>query len=323
MADNALVTTLTEQRDDILAHLPSWCTPDRWWAMAVEVAKNPALQKCTPLSLLNAIKRIADWGLELDGEEAVVIPYGNEATPTAMVRGVIRRAIEAGAASHIYAELVCEHDTVEIVSGSNGRTLNHKIAFPKRGRHTAAYAVAILPDGITDFELFDASDIEAVKKASMRITGGKLSPAWTSFEGEMIKKSVIRRLCKRLRGKREGEAGERFNALRNADTRFDKETTGNPLPPDEYPDDDSQPPHSSATVADKGRSSEAVSTPAAGGGGRLLNDDESFDLMKRYRTAHPGTKTEDFLAAVAEHFQRAPEELRTDEMTAIEEALEI
>src|SRR5216684_5889978 len=108
MADNFL-TLLEKEKPDILGHLPDWLSPDRWWAMAYEVAKSPALQKVAqsnPVSLLNAIKKIADWGLELDGEEAFINVYGNEAVAQSMYKGLIRRAIEAGVIAHAVADVI-------------------------------------------------------------------------------------------------------------------------------------------------------------------------------------------------------------------------
>ena len=86
MPDNFLAL-LESEKPDIIAMLPQlndWLTPERWWAVAYEVAKSPALQKvaqANPRSLINALKTIAKWGLDLDGEECFINVYGDEAVP--------------------------------------------------------------------------------------------------------------------------------------------------------------------------------------------------------------------------------------------------
>lgn len=224
MADNFLAL-LEKEKPGILQTLPPWLTPERWWALALQVARNPALQRCSWESLIDSVRQLAAWGLELDGEEATIIPYGQTATPTAMVKGMIRRVVESGAAMHLYAELICEGEHVKVFSGTTGRSIDHELCFGRRGTIIGAYAVVILPGGITDFEMFGASDIEAVEKAALRISQGKPSPAWQNFRGEMIKKSVIRRLCKRLRGKRDTEEGRRYATMMDGMKRVDPEPT--------------------------------------------------------------------------------------------------
>jgi phage RecT family recombinase len=239
MAENFL-QVLEREKPEILAHLPEWLTPDRWWAMAYEVAKNPDLQKATPISLLNAFKRIADWGLELDGEEAFINVYGNEAVAQSMYKGLIRRAVEAGVIAHAVADVIKEGDVIEIISGTAGRQIVHKPAFGLKGGKRpiiGAYALFTLPNGMVDYELMELSDIEAVKAAALRMAqrvkkDATLSPAWRFQEGEMCKKSVLRRGLKRFRGKRDSASGQRFNDLMDTMRHTD------PIPGDEPPPDD-------------------------------------------------------------------------------------
>lgn len=245
MADNQFLALLEKEEASIKAMLPTWISPERWWALMVEVSKSRDLQRIAqsnPTSLIAAVKKLADWGLELDGDEAIILPYGDEAVPQAMYRGLIRRAIEAGAVSHVVADLIKEGDDIEIVSGTDGRKLIHRPKFNLKGGKRAiigAYALVTLPNGTIDFELFESDDIEKVKGAALRMAKRRkadadLSPAWKMFEGEMIKKSILRRALKRFRGKRDTEAGKRFANLTDG-TAFDAETTGEELPPDIMP----------------------------------------------------------------------------------------
>lgn len=259
MAETFL-TLLEKEKPDILSLLPPWLTPDRWWAMAVMVAKSRELQgiaQRNPMSLIAALKKTCDWGLELDGEEAIIIPYGDEAVPQAMYRGLIRRAVEAGAIANAVADIVKEGDELEVISGTDGRRLIHRPKFNLKGGKrpiVGAYALITLPNGTVDYELMDMDDIDRVKRAAERMAKRRkadagLSPAWREFEGEMVKKSVIRRALKRYRGKRDTEAGRRYASMVAADTRFDAETTGEVQPPDNLLADAPEPePSSPATV---------------------------------------------------------------------------
>ena len=238
MADNFLAL-LESEAPNIKAMLPSYIGPDRWWAMAVEVSKSKDLQRIAqnnPASLIAALKKLADWGLELDGEEALIIPYGDEAQPQAMYKGLIRRAIEAGVAAHIYADIVREGEEVVIMSGSHRELKHTPNPFGSKGKKViGGYAVAVLANGLTDFEIFNEDDIAAVKNAALRMAQRRdknagLSPAWKFFESEMIKKSAIRRLCKRLRGKRDTEMGNRYEKLLATEQTY--ETTAEELPDD-------------------------------------------------------------------------------------------
>jgi recombination protein RecT len=231
--ENAL-TLLEQQKSEILQTLPASISPERWWQLAIQILKNPTLNRCTPVSLVESLRQIAAWGLELDNEEATIIPYGQQAQATAMMKGVVRRVIESGAAVHVYAEIIAEGEAIRISSGTTGRNIEHELSFGTRGKIIGAYAVAILPGGLTDFELFGQNDIEAIQRAALRVSGGKPSPAWQSFPGEMIKKSVLRRLCKRLRGTRDTDEAQRFNTLMDGMKRVEPEPTA-PLTPDEMP----------------------------------------------------------------------------------------
>ena len=236
MPDNFLAL-LESEKPDIIAMLPQlndWLTPERWWAVAYEVAKSPALQKvaqANPRSLINALKTIAKWGLDLDGEECFINVYGDEAVAQTMYKGLVRRAIEAGAVAHAVADVIKEGDDVKIVSGTRGRELIHTPAFGLKGGKRpiiGGYALFVLPNGTTDYELFELDDIERVKAAALRMArrrkpDAELSPAWKFFEGEQVKKSVLRRGLKRFRGRRDTAAGKLYNDIQNESDNFDLE----------------------------------------------------------------------------------------------------
>src|SRR5712692_7183271 len=114
------IEILEQEKPSILERIPKlneWMTPERWWAVNYELLKNDNLRKVAetnPMSLINALKKLAEWGLEADGEEAFINVYSNEAQAQAMYKGLVRRAVEAGIIAHAVAEVIKEGDVIEI-----------------------------------------------------------------------------------------------------------------------------------------------------------------------------------------------------------------
>lgn len=246
MADSFLAL-LEKEKPTIQQMLPSNEDRDRWWALAYEMSRRAELREVAeknPFSLLNAIKKFADWGLIPDGEEGFINVYNikqrdgsylPEASPEAMYKGWIRRAIDAGVIMHAVADVLREGDTIEESIETRGRVLKVNRQHGKAGRkYIGAYALFWLPNGLMDYELFESEDIDAVKKAALRNAQRRksdagLSPAWQFFEGEQIKKSILKRGLKRMRGKRDTDAGRRFSEMINT-AQFDAETTASEIP---------------------------------------------------------------------------------------------
>ena len=205
MPENQFLALIESRADEVRALIPKYMSPERFFVLARLLEKDKNLQKCTPQSLFDCVLKAAQCGLEIGtvDQHAFIIPYGNEAQFQPSYRGMIFRLVQAGVVGHMYADVICKNDTIEITSGSR-RELVHKLALNDRGSVVGAYSVATMPNGSTDFELFELKDIENIKKAALRISGGKPSPAWSYFENEMIKKSVIKRHAKRLQGDRRG-----------------------------------------------------------------------------------------------------------------------
>jgi recombinational DNA repair protein RecT len=252
MADsNQFLALLDQEKPKIINMLPPESDDrarERWWTFIYELSRNASLRTVAdknPMSLLNALYKFADWGLVPDGDEGFINVYNTkqddgswlpEASPEPMYKGMIRRGIDAGIITHCVADVLREGDTMQSEIGAKGRLLTVNPAPAQKGRKlTGAYALFWLPSGLMDYELFDEDDIAAVENASLRNAqrrnkDAKLSPAWQFFRGEMAKAKVLKRGLKRMRGKRDTDAGHRFADMISADdTRFDAETTGDEL----------------------------------------------------------------------------------------------
>src|SRR5690606_39225414 len=110
-----------------------------------------------------------------------------------MVGGIIKRLAQAGIS--IDAQVVHENDEFEQTLGDDA-AIRHKA--PKlgtpRGKPLGVYAIARLPNGMVMREVMDHEQIEQVRAASRAAHGGPWKTWWT----EKARKTVIRRLAKRL-----------------------------------------------------------------------------------------------------------------------------
>ena len=272
---NQFLALIDSRADEIRALLPKYLTAERFFVLARQVEKNPALRGCTPQSLFDCVLQAAQCGLEIGtvDQHAFIIPYGKEAQFQPSYRGMIFRLVQAGVVAHMYADVIRKNDTVEILSGSR-RELVHRFAIGDRGDVIGAYSVATMPNGMTDFELMEGKDLDAIEKAALRISGGKPSPAWQYFKTEMQKKSVIRRHAKRLQGDRRGlmkdDEATRLDLTFAANRRIEGDTEPEP----------SIPPAADGTQAPTPRQVKGEVVPPKKD--RLLNTQEVDDLFDQW-----------------------------------------
>jgi len=187
--------------------LPKFIDADRMLRIAVTVIKrNPKLQECTQDSLLSSIMTASQMGIEVDGRNGHLVPRWNsklgcnEAQFQPDYKGIVGLVRMNDKVLDIYAELVREHDEFEIVKGLH-RDLIHKIDIRKpRGKIVGAYAVILYTKDVTSFEFMDLEELYAIRERSdgwKAYTAKKISTCtWLTDEGEMCKKTVLKRLMK-------------------------------------------------------------------------------------------------------------------------------
>jgi recombination protein RecT len=89
---------------------------------------------------------------------------------------------------------VYDKDKFEYELGDNESITHKPFLGEDRGKQIAVYAVAKTKDGAIYREVMSVSDVEKVRSASR---AGKFGP-WVDWWDEMAKKTVIRRMAKRL-----------------------------------------------------------------------------------------------------------------------------
>src|SRR3990167_7900859 len=192
---------LREHQSQIAAAIPKHMSAGRMASVAVQlIARTPGLAECEIASLCGCIMQAATMGLELEPAlgQAYLVPFhdkrrGKVCTLIIGYRGAIDLAHRACGAQ-VWAYCVHERDTFAISLGMHP-DLQH--TFPlagDRGAVVGAYACYRLPDGRTDFEYMSRSELDAIRDRSKASGAGP----WQTDPLEMVRKTVIRRLVKRL-----------------------------------------------------------------------------------------------------------------------------
>jgi len=192
---------LKKLQPELQKALPKHITPERITRIVLTtIRNNPALQECSPGSLLGAVMQSAQLGLEpgLVGH-CYFVPFWNNKEKRREVqfiigyKGMIDLARRSGHIQSIYAYTVHEADKFVYELGLHPKLI-HKPATGQRGEMTHVYAVAHFKEGGYQFEVLTKHDVENVRNRSKSKDNG---PWITDYE-EMAKKTVVRRIWKYL-----------------------------------------------------------------------------------------------------------------------------
>jgi phage RecT family recombinase len=192
--------TLAASHSEFQAALPSQIPVERFARTIVTaVQMEPKLLAADRRSLVAACMKAAQDGLLLDGREAGLSLYNDRASNCQtvaympMVNGILKKIRQSGEISSIRAHVVYEDDEFNFQLGDD-ESIFHKPKIAKQGDPIAAYAIAKFKDGDIQREVMSFTEIENIRAKATGI--GKA--CWASSWGEMAKKTVIRRLSKRL-----------------------------------------------------------------------------------------------------------------------------
>ncbi len=183
-----------EFRERLSQALPPGVDVDRFQRVVLTaIQQNPQIASGDRAALYNAAIRAAADGLLPDGREGAFVIMKGAPQWMPMVAGIIKRLATAGIT--IDAQIVHEADHFEQTLGDDASIVHRapKLGTP-RGEPLGAYAIAKLPNGMVMREVMDRDQIEQVRKASRSANAGPWQQWWT----EMARKTVIRRLAKRL-----------------------------------------------------------------------------------------------------------------------------
>lgn len=195
---NTLREILGNAQGAIRAVLPRHITPDRVLKMAMVAAlREPKIYNCTGASVINAIMRASELGLDFSGTlgEGWIIPFKREATFIPGYRGYLKLARNTGQISRIEAHVVYEDDRFDLEFGLEPK-LVHVPNLKRAAKRVVlcAYMVAQFKDGAKQLEVMTLQELEDIRNRSRAKDNGP----WVTDRAEMYRKTVVRRGSKYL-----------------------------------------------------------------------------------------------------------------------------
>lgn len=196
---DAVRKTLQQMQPEFQAALPPQIPVDKFIRTTITaVQMNPELLHADRRSLLGAAMRAAQDGLLLDGREAAPVIFRTKDGPKVqympMVGGILKKIRNSGELASISAQVVYDKDHFEYELGDDERIVHKPYLGEDRGRPIACYAIAKTKDGAIYREVMSVAEVEKVRGSSK----AKDSGPWVQWWDEMAKKTVIRRIAKRL-----------------------------------------------------------------------------------------------------------------------------
>jgi recombination protein RecT len=192
-------------KSDIARSLPSHVSFARFERNLYNcVMQNPRLMECNPREVFREVSKVAALGLYCDPHlgEAYIIKGSKGPQARIGYRGLIKLARQSGDIGQIYAHEVRENDQIDCVLGLEKALVHKPQLFGHRGKVVGFYAVVVFKDGLTDFEVMTIDQIDEIRDRSdgwRAFKRGQIpATPWSTDYDEMAKKTVMRRLCKRV-----------------------------------------------------------------------------------------------------------------------------
>jgi recombination protein RecT len=148
------------------------------------------------MSVMNAVKNIAAIGISLNParKQAYLVPRGGRICLDISYIGLIDIAVASGSVVWAQAEVVRENDGFTLNGLDQAPTHNFNPFGKDRGDLVGAYCVAKLHNGDFLTTTMSIDDIFSIRNRSE--SWKKKSGPWATDEGEMVKKTVIKRAYK-------------------------------------------------------------------------------------------------------------------------------
>lgn len=196
---DAMRVTLKNMSTEFQAALPPQINTEKFIRTTLTaIQMNPELLTADRKSLLGSCMKAAQDGLLADGREAALVIFRTKEGPKVqympMVGGILKKVRNSGELASISAQVAYDKDLFEYELGDDERIVHKPFLGEERGKQIAVYAIAKTKDGAIYREVMSVADVEKVRAASKT---GKFGP-WVDWWDEMAKKTVIRRLAKRL-----------------------------------------------------------------------------------------------------------------------------
>lgn len=171
---------------------------------------NSYLAKSSRASLQMAVLNVAQIGLSLNPalKQAYLVPRRGrsgdvEAQLMPSYQGLVKLITDAGTVRHMEAHLIWEGDDVVIDMASASKVAKHTpyiLTGKAKGDLRGVYSLATLADGSRTIEVMSRDEVFAIRERSESWRNRKegMPTIWATDEGEMVRKTVIRRHFKYL-----------------------------------------------------------------------------------------------------------------------------
>lgn len=189
-----LTTVLQPEIEKVL---PPHIGLDRFMRVVLTaISMNPELRDVERRSLFTSAVKAATDGLVPDGREGAFVTFGGKAQWMPMVAGIIKKVRNSGELLSLMSNVVYEKDTFKYWIDDAGEHVQHEpnVLTENRGNLVAVYAIAKTKEGGVYTEVMSRGQIDQVRNVSRAKNAGP----WSSWYDEMARKTVIRRLSKRL-----------------------------------------------------------------------------------------------------------------------------
>ena len=154
---------------------------------------NPDLIRADRRSLFESAMKAAQDGLLPDGRDGAFVMFGQKVTWMPMISGILKKVRNSGDLLSIAAHVAYDKDEFTYLLGDDEK-IEHKPSLSDRGKPMLVYAIAKTKDGGIYREIMTVETVEKVRAVSKAAKSGP----WVSWWDEMARKTVLRRLAKRL-----------------------------------------------------------------------------------------------------------------------------
>lgn len=165
------------------------------------ISRNPKLAECTSTSLLAALMKCSELGLEPNSglNHAHIIPFFNSKTNATEAqfipgyKGLVKLAKDIRIDAVAVFEDEVKSNAFTVQQGTDPKIVHTPLVICDRSpeKLVAVYAIAFFKDGSFQFDWMTRNDVEAIKRRSKSAGSGP----WQTDYIAMSLKSIIRRLC--------------------------------------------------------------------------------------------------------------------------------
>lgn len=192
-------TQLTGMLEKEVSALPSGFNTLRFKQNAMAVLMDLDLSKMQgqEFALTKCLIRGAYLGLDFIQKDCYIIPYGGKPQFMTSYLGAKKLCYNYSVRKikNIYAQLVHEGDNFEPKIIDNKTFINFTPKPFNDGKIVGVFAVVEYEDGTINMETMSIKEVEATRINFSKMAQGK---AWKNSYGEMVKKTILHRLCKHI-----------------------------------------------------------------------------------------------------------------------------